>query len=294
MIVSQRPRLAQLARHIARPLLLLFLWDVAITLFYVRFPTNLRPLELPLSLFGTAIALFLGIAVNSAYARWWEARGLCGALANAARSLARQALTFSREAEGTRPEVARELVRTEIAYLHVLRATLRGTPVPPEADTYLSDERRAALEGFLNKPTALLTVLSGLSGAMGVDLVARVRMETTLVDLTNAQGGLERIKGTPMPSQYRLFPALFARLFCLLLPFAVVADLRLFTPVGSALVSLMFLMALQIGRDLMDPFAGDIHDVPLDAICRAVEIDIQQMLGEPAPEKIAPVDGVLW
>ena len=77
-------------------------------------------------------------------------------------------------------------------------------------------------------------------------------------------------------------------------PFAVVQDLGIYTPAGSTIVGLMFMMAVQIGLDLMDPFADDIYDVPMTSMCRTVEIDLQQMLGEPAPEKVKPVDNVLW
>ena len=80
----------------------------------------------------------------------------------------------------------------------------------------------------------------------------------------------------------------------MLLPFTVVDDLGIYTPLGSTLVGLMFLMALQIGHDLMDPFANGLHDVPLTAICRTIEIDLLGMIGEAAPDKITPKNGVLW
>ena len=127
-----------------------------------------------------------------------------------------------------------------------------------------------------------------------MDPYARVQIEATLVDIANAQGGMERIKNTPLPSQYRFYPMFFTHVFCVLLPFAVVNDLGLYTPFGSALVGLMFLMALQIGHDLMDPFADDIYDVPMTAMCRTIEIDLLQMMGEPAPGPIKPAQGVLW
>ena len=74
----------------------------------------------------------------------------------------------------------------------------------------------------------------------------------------------------------------------------MVQKLGIYTPVGSAFVGLMFLMAVQIGLDLMNPFADDIYDVPMTAMSRTIEIDLLQMLGEPAPEPVQPVDGVLW
>jgi putative membrane protein len=56
----------------------------------------------------------------------------------------------------------------------------------------------------------------------------------------------------------------------------------------------MFLAVLKIGDELVDPFANAIHDLPLDSMCRTVEIDALQTIGEQAPEPMQPVDGVLW
>ena len=151
---------------------------------------------------------------------------------------------------------------------------------------------------MVNKQNAILTDIGRLAAEahrLGMlDPYARVRIDTTLVDIANSQGGMERIKNTPLPSQYRFFPSFFAKIFCIILPFAVVQDLGIYTPVGSALVGLMFLMAIEIGLDLMDPFADSIYDVPMTSMCRTVEIDLLQMMGERAPEKIQPVDNVLW
>ena len=82
---------------------------------------------------------------------------------------------------------------------------------------------------------------------------------------------------------------------CVLLPLGLVASLGLMTPVGSALLGFVFRTLERTGRELEHPFSNSVHDVPLTAICRAVEIDLRQSLGEtdlPAP--IEPVRGVIW
>ncbi len=299
MIVSKVPRIGHAFREIAIPLFFLFLWDVVVTILYFKVTPHVRPIELQFSLFGSALALFVGVSVNAAYGRWWEARGLWGLMINASRNVARQALTFCDETvPNARLGLGREMARAQIAYVNVLRASLRGQPMPPEATRYLAPEWAAALGAMVNKPNAILTDVGRLATEahrLGMlDPYARVRIDATLVDIANAQGGMERIKNTPLPSQYRFFPSFFAKIFCIILPFAVVQDLGIYTPVGSALVGLMFLMAVEIGLDLMDPFANSIYDVPMTAMCRTVEIDLLQMMGEPAPEKIQPIDNVLW
>jgi putative membrane protein len=299
MIVSSTPRLGHSVRDLVVPLAVLFVWDVVVTLLYFWLNPNLTQLEVPLSLFGTALALFLGFRDNTAYARWWEARSLWGAATNGARNIARQALTLCDESmHSRRAGLARAMVRGQIAYIHQLRLVLRGQADDPLIALYLGPERFARVTAFANKPSAILTdaamlARDALQGGM-IDSVGRARIESTLVDIANAQGGLERIKRTPLPSPYEVFPTFFTRLFCVMLPFAVVRDLGVFTPVGSALVGLMFLILLRIGDDLKDPFANGVHDVALTALCRAVEIDLLEMLGEPAPAPIQPEDGVRW
>lgn len=127
-----------------------------------------------------------------------------------------------------------------------------------------------------------------------IDSIQQASVERILVDIANAQGGMERLKNTPLPYQYRFYPTLFTRLFCAALPIGLVETLQYATPVGSTLAGLMFLAVLKIGDELVDPFANTIHDLPLDSMCRTVEIDALQAIGETTPGPVQPVDGVLW
>ena len=119
-------------------------------------------------------------------------------------------------------------------------------------------------------------------------------IERDLVDISNAQGAMERLKNTPLPNQYRFFPTLFTHMFCVLLPIGLVETLGFATPLGSTVAGLMFLAVLRIGDDLVDPFANTIHDVPLSAMCRTIEIDLLQAIGEEPHPPLAPIKGVLW
>ena len=51
---------------------------------------------------------------------------------------------------------------------------------------------------------------------------------------------------------------------------------------------------LQIGDDLVDPFANSIHDLPLTSVITMIEGDLSQALGRAAPPHIQPENGVLW
>ena len=64
---------------------------------------------------------------------------------------------------------------------------------------------------------------------------------------------------------------------------------------GSTLLGFIISALEKIGQDLEHPFNHSVHDVALTSICRTIEINLKQYLGEtdlPAP--IQPVRGVLW
>ncbi|TQT66683.1 bestrophin family ion channel, partial [Xanthomonas perforans] len=87
MIVDVKPRVADVISQVWRTLAVLFVWDVLITIIYYVLP--FRAPALPLTIFGSALALFLGFRANSTYQRWWEGRVLWGQRVNASRNLVR-------------------------------------------------------------------------------------------------------------------------------------------------------------------------------------------------------------
>ena len=296
MIVGSSRRMRQIIVEVWKPLTVLFVWDVAVTAFHFMVPVKEPPL--PLALFGTALVLFFGFRTNAAYARWWEARTLWGALINSSRSLTRITLSFTRWGSSSVDGLPESVILRQLALVHALRCQLRGQDPREDIVRVVGEDVAAEIEGRRNPANALLETISVIYAdalATGrINLVQQSVVEQVLIDIANAQGGMERIRNTPLPNGFRFFPNLFARLFCVLLPIALVESLGIATPVGSTLIGLVFLAALSIGEDLMDPFANGVHDVTLSAMCRTIEIDLLQALGRPAPEPLTPVQGVLW
>ncbi|WP_416462274.1 bestrophin family protein [Sphingomonas sp. VDB2] len=294
MIVGRSPRIRQSFEKAWSALIALFFWDLAVTIFYYISP--FRAPALPLTIFGTALALVLGFRVNSAYQRWWEGRILWGAMVNVSRSFARAILAYLPDtAEGR--AMATMLVKRHVAYVHALRRQLRREDPASDMRRVLGDDpvpeldRRNPANGMLDGSDR--QVMDAVRRGW-IDTIQQSRIEALLVDMSNAQGGMERIKNTPLPAQYRAFPKYFTRLFCILLPVGLVETLGMATPIGSAAAGFMFLAVLQIGDDLVDPFGNDVHDLPLTSITTTIEADLNQAIGLPAPPPLEPVDGVLW
>jgi putative membrane protein len=82
--------------------------------------------------------------------------------------------------------------------------------------------------------------------------------------------------------------------YLLILPVGLVADLGLATPGITAVIAALFIALDQIGRNVEAPFENDVHDTPMTALCRTIEINLRQMLGETElPPPVQPAAGFL-
>ncbi len=291
MIVQRSLNLRRVLAVIGPPLLVLLVYDVAVTYLYMVEDWKRLGLDnLPLPLVGTAVALVVTLRNNAAYARWWEGRMLWGQIVNDSRSFVRGLITMTGDVALQIRLTKHQVAYTQALRLHLLRASpwddLRRL-LPPET---IERVRDAA-----NVPLALQADIADRLGqarrAGHVDPISLAALNASLSALASAQGGLERIKNTPLARQYSQFPRIFVRVFCLLLPLGMVYDLGWFTPLGSALVGFMFLALDQVGIDLEDPFEGRLHDVPMQAITRAIEVDLHQMVGHLADPPAVEVRG---
>jgi putative membrane protein len=294
MIVQRGLKLPLLLAQLGPILLTLLLYDIVVTVaFTVGHVGWLGMDNLPLPLLGSAIALVVTLRNNLAYARWWEARTLWGAVVNESRNLVRGLVALLDDAT-----LRGILARHQLAYAKALRCHLLRLPPWAEIAGDLPEPAMSRLRKAANVPAAIQREIATRLGACrseGVlDTVSVAALNATLGALANAQGGLERIKNTPLPRQYNQFPLVFTRIYCLLIPLGLVRDMGYVTPLGSTLIGFMFLALDRIGRDLEDPFEGKVHDVPMQAIVRTIEIDLLQMVGEADVAAAIPVeDGVL-
>jgi ion channel-forming bestrophin family protein len=304
MIVPRARQLSRMLAYVGLPLLFLFGYDLAVVAVYKVLHWEWVALpHIPLTLFGSAIGIIVAFRNQSAYARWWEARTLWGALVNNSRNWARQVTTVMMplsEAEAAELKmVQRRLVYYQIAYVIALRQHLRGLEPWEELTPLLSEQELSELRDERNIPLAIQQQMGALlrqcQVRQWIDIAHWLALDANLDDLVDAQGGVERIKVTPMPKQYDYFPQLFVQIYCVLLPLALVTNMGWFTPLGSTLVGFIFLALDKIGRDLEDPFENTIYDLPLTAITTTIEINLRQLLGETVlPQAEKPVHGVLW
>lgn len=260
------------------------LWDKKITL-----------TPIPFTLIGLALAIFLGFRNTASYDRWWEGRKLWGELVIRTRTLARLALHHvEAEANGRDDGTRQALVRRMVAFSYALKHHLRGTEDKDSA-AFLPEAEAARLAGAVNRPDLLLHLTSAdLARAAAQGRIAPMmaaEMEETLTALAGVQAGCERLRLTPLPFSYTLMLHRTAYLYCLALPFGLVDTISFMTPFVVGLISYTFFGLDALGDEIEEPFGLLPNDLPLDSICRRIEIDLRAALGETdLPSMPQPVD----
>lgn len=128
-----------------------------------------------------------------------------------------------------------------------------------------------------------------------------MELQKILYDFYVHQGKAERIKKFPLPRQYGASSLIFIVIFIFLLPFGMISEFHKLGGAGfwliipfTVLVGWIFMLMELVGDYSENPFEGLGNDIPMLALCRIIEIDLREMLGETdLPPNIQPIDGVL-
>lgn len=245
----------------------------------------------PVSILGGALAIFLGFRNNSSYDMWWEARKIWGGVVNISRtfametmSLVSRSLTTNEITEQELKEIQRRLGMRHLAWINALRIQLRKQNSWDQLKPYLSEQEFLELQNDRNKATMLLHRQGQeLRAAYEKGLLNDFRhmeMVQRLKEMYDLQGKAERVKNTVFPYYYTYFTNLFLWLFVILLPFSLVDRLGWAVIPITTMISFVFLMLDKAGTITEDPFEDRAADTPMSTLCRTIEIDVRQQLGE--------------
>ena len=295
MIVTGKTSITQAAWDVRRPLLLVALVSLCVAGAYVPLEKRWVSINITvLTSLGVALSVFLSFRNNVVYQRYWEARTLWGRLINASRTLLRQTATFVDD-ETERARLSQTLGRLLTAFVYAFRAHLRGDSAKTEAARFLSDAELPGLDR--NVPAALLHQMgqalrsSARSGHLSD--ICLSRMDETLTEMTDVLGGCERIKNTPLPPAYTYLAHKIVLAYCCLVPFGLVGELHLLTPILSLVIAFAFVTLDHISELIEQPFSLDPNDLPLSALSRIIENDVRERIGEPPLPVLEPEAGIL-
>ncbi|WP_073085739.1 bestrophin family protein [Chitinophaga jiangningensis] len=190
-------------------------------------------------------------------------------------------------------------------YQRYYRIPERQIPLATALLPYLPADELAAISWTQNKATQLLALQSkAIKEAFDAQQIVPLQyleMQRTVNNLLAQQGHCESLKDTPYPRQYAIINNIFVAMFCILLPFGLLREFDMLNDTVSGMmkghmiwlllpfsviISWLYTTLEQVGESTENPFEGSANDVPISQICRAIEIDIREILGEtelPAP-----------
>lgn len=270
-------------------LLLLLLFSLLIVYFKpFLIENNLHINPAVFTLFGIALAIFLGFRNSVSYDRFWEGRKLWGALLNDTRSLARQSITLI---EDEQYEAKREeFMNLLIALVYTLKHQLRHTNPDYDLNRLLPKETTEMLKEIKYKPIVILRELGiwvkNAKAHDKIDTVAQLAFEENLNKLSDIIGGCERIASTPIPYTYSVLLHRTVYIYCFILPFGFVETMGWITPFVIVFIAYTFVALEAIADELEDPFGLQPNDLALDTMSQMIENTILELNNK----KMIPVE----
>ena len=244
---------------------------------------------IPFTLIGLPLAIFLGFRNNAAYDRYCEGRKLWGEIVLQSRNFARQCLTLIEHAEPLKADSGLNDVRVRmiyrtIAFSHALRHLLRDTDAGTELKPLLAQNEWQQSGKTANIPDYLMHQMGNdlrlCMNEKRLDGCLAAAIDASMSAITAAAAACERIKSTPIPFSYTLMLHRTAYLYCFLLPFGLVDTIGFMTPFVVGIVAYTFFGLDALGDEIEEPFGNLPNDLALDAICRAIEINLRDTIGE--------------
>lgn len=227
----------------------------------------------------TTLALFLVFRLNRAAVRWWDARSFWGRITADYRSLSSSIVICNDD-----PSHASEFLRWMLAFLVSTRCIMRGQKLTP-----------SIVAGILTHDEVTLT---NSNAHIGLYCTHRARyhlhrslpptspvvllLNETVNSISLNSGGLERIRGTPLPLAFVAHLRTFL-LFYLIYYTVVVALTNEWGGVGTVVVSTVtaycFLVIDAIASESDAPFAADRpHHLNIDGMVVGIITQVTQII----------------
>lgn len=241
------------------------------------------------SVFGLAVAFFLGFRMNSAYDRWWEARKIFGELTNNTRSFVAKVYVYYGNAEHFKEAdqailkvKAKKLIQLSVLYIRQLKNEIHAHPHPAidEASTALLNEFKVNPANKLSNEI-LLAIAKDIEGSFCS--TARIEKGDLMQHINrfyDIQGKAERIKNTPFLMIYSAFTKIIVSFYVLLIPFFI-GDIDLggedsrfeFLAIPiMVVISTAFLTINKLANLYGEPFIeGRKTSVTIGDICKTIE-----------------------
>jgi putative membrane protein len=223
-------------------------------------------------LFNFVLSVLIGFRVNTAYARWWEARGLWGQLTNHTRNLTLRLASYFPLSQ--QPKLVDKLA----SFALVLKSHLRQDR---EGGIELLASLGLQVGPSDHIPTALLqsiyNEISQMRQTHGLTLEQFLLVSDNLGGLTDVMGGCEKILNTRIPSAFNTLIKQALVFYMLIFPFGWADTFGLFV-IPLIIVMIYVLWGLEaLADELEDPFGFDENDLQLDTMSVNIANNVKQI-----------------
>jgi ion channel-forming bestrophin family protein len=228
------------------------------------------------------VGLLLVFRTNTAYERYWEGRKLWGSMVNLCRNLGREIWLGVPAPNPALQAEKMATLRLLIAFAFTTKLFLRQQAPNAELQPLVSPWQYQQLQTLDHPPLRITLWLENYIQVQyrqqRLSMLQLNRAEELLEKLVDALGGCERILKTPMPLAYAIHLKQLLLLYCLLLPFGLVAQLGWWTGVIVAIISFTLFGVEAIGIEIENPFGCDPNDLPLNAICQTIQRNLEDLM----------------
>jgi ion channel-forming bestrophin family protein len=242
------------------------------------------------------LGLLLVFRTNTAYERFWEGRKAWGAIVNSIRNLSRSIWVAIIETDPLHRKEKERTLNLLVAFAIATKLHLRSQSIDENLARFVSPAQSLKLQTTNNAPLEIAFWIGDYLQAKQeqgqISLYQMSELQRLLDSLVDMLGACERILRTPMPMAYAIHLKQLLLLYCLLLPFQVVDELKWYTAPAVALVSFTLFGIEAIGVEIENPFGTDPNDLPLDAICNTITGNINDLISiEPHYRRSSTFDG---
>jgi ion channel-forming bestrophin family protein len=254
------------------------------------FISILADLQIPVSakvLGGVVPSVVLGLLLvfrtNTAYERFWEGRKAWGTIVNNIRNLSRSIWVAIAEIDPIHRQEKEQILHLLVAFAIATKLHLRSQPIDDDSlNDFVSPLQLKKLQMINNPPLEIVFWIGDYLQAKyeqgQVSLYQMSDLQNILNGMVDTLGACERILRTPMPLAYSIHLKQLLLIYCLLLPFQVVDELKWWTAPAVALVSFTLFGIEAIGVEIENPFGTDPNDLPLDTICTTIQRNIDDLI----------------
>ena len=228
------------------------------------------------------IGLLLVFRTNTAYERFWEGRKAWGTLINTVRNLSRSIWITITEQEATDRQEKIVVLRLLVAFAIATKLHLRSEKLDPEIADFLPKDYYEKLQTMNNPPLEIAFWIGDYlqqSYEKGCihpyQLSAILKLLDNMVDVL---GICERILKTPIPLAYIIHLRQLIFLYCFTAPFELINSLGWLTPLFVGVIAFTVFGIEEIGVEIENPFGHDANDLPLDQICRTMQVNINDLI----------------